>query len=334
MDNKDRHDDIDALIAKYLSDELDETSFNTLKEWTYRSVSNREYVRARVEEWFSAGVAADSYKYDAESAYRRFRLRIEGAEANMRKRRTRRVIRIAAAIVAAVLLPLAGYLYGTGRDYSRHAMISIETSAGAPSAATLPDGTKVWLNAMSRLEYPQDFGINCRNITLKGEACFDVSHDEKKPFIVHTDDVSLTVLGTKFTFSNYADDDNVTVDLIRGKVSLSATASEQSMYLAANERMTMDKRTGKMKKSRINAAGSDSWTHGEIIFEDTPLDEIAKAVSRRYGVEIKVADSIGKKRFYGAFDTRRRTAEDILEAISKTRRVKYTYKNGKYILYN
>lgn len=333
MDNKDLHDDIDALIADYLADRLDPASLNTLKEWALRSDDNREYVRARVEEWFSAGVAADSREYDAESAYLRFRQRVRAAEGKRRTRRPRKILAVAAAVVAAVLLPLVGYMFGTSAADSEQRTVSIETSAGAPSVATLPDGTKVWLNAMSRLEYPHDFGRNGRELTLEGEACFDVKHDDGKPFTVHTDEVSLTVLGTKFTFSNYADDNDVTVDLIRGKVLLHAGASGREMYLKPNERMTMDKRTGVMRKSNINASGSDSWAHGELVFEDTPLREIAKAISRRYGVEVETTAKAAEKRFYGVFDTRRNTAEDILDAISKTRRVKYTYDKGKYILY-
>ena len=154
---------------------------------------------------------------------------------------------------------------------------------------------------------------NGRSLSLTGEACFDVAHNDDLPFHVKTEELNLEVLGTKFTFRDYPDESKATVDLIRGKVALSDNIRpENKMSLKPNERMTFDKRTGRMIKSGVNANYSDTWARGVLFFDEMPLGEIAKAIERRFNVRIYVADYLKNKKFYGMFNTERKSAADIL----------------------
>lgn len=113
---------------------------------------------------------------------------------------------------------------------------------GARTKMHLPDGTAVWLNAGSKLSYSQGFGIDNRDVRLEGESYFEVSRNENLPFCVKTKEVKVRVLGTKFNFRNYQDDNEAVVNLLEGKVSLMNGLRKMSeQYLAPGECMTLDK---------------------------------------------------------------------------------------------
>ena len=212
--------------------------------------------------------------------------------------------------------------------------IVIEAPVGARTCMYLPDGTQVWLNACSRLTYSQGFGINDRNLKLEGEGYFEVSRNEQLPFIIHTQEVDVTVLGTQFNFKNYADDSEASVSLLSGKVKLSNhLRQEETLYLQPNEKMTLNKSTGEMKTTRTQVQNSKIWTHDELFFDEELLVDIAKKLMRNYDVKIEVADSLKNTRFYGSFKMSGSTIEQVLETISSTNRMKYKQEKGIYILY-
>ncbi len=212
--------------------------------------------------------------------------------------------------------------------------IVIEAPVGARTCMYLPDGTQVWLNSCSRLTYSQGFGINDRNLKLEGEGYFEVSRNEQLPFIIHTQEVDVTVLGTQFNFKNYADDSEASVSLLSGKVKLSNhLRQEETLYLQPNEKMTLNKLTGEMKTTRTQVQNSKIWTHDELFFDEELLEDIAKKLMRNYDVKIEVADSLKNTRFYGSFKMSGSTIEQVLETISSTNRMKYKQEKGIYILY-
>ena len=212
--------------------------------------------------------------------------------------------------------------------------IVIEAPVGARTCMYLPDGTQVWLNACSRLTYSQGFGINDRNLKLEGEGYFEVSRNEQLPFIIHTQEVDVTVLGTQFNFKNYADDSEASVSLLSGKVKLSNhLRQEETLYLQPNEKVTLNKLTGEMKTTCTQVQNSKIWTHDELFFDEELLVDIAKKLMRNYDVKIEVADSLKNTRFYGSFKMSGSTIEQVLETISSTNRMKYKQEKGIYILY-
>lgn len=328
--------DIDELIVRYLSGEIDKPSFERLKQWADESNEYRQYLRMSLETGFSAGAAGDPAHFSSARGYAVFRQRVADYKQEMNACRTHlpwKTIGWVAAVVLAVLLPLAGFWQGQRMINSRFASVKMETAMGSRTQLYLPDGTLVWLNAGSCLTYPQDFGINNRRVSLQGEAYFDVKRNETLPFEINTREIDLKVLGTRFTFSNYPDDDFITVDLVKGKVSLNDHLLHREMYLEPNERMTYNKRTGEMNKTQIMAENAGAWMKEELFFDEQPLSEIARKLSRAYNVKIEVADYLKQKSFYGSFNIARNTVDDVLRAISATNRMKYRYRNGKYILY-
>ena len=336
MHTEEKHNDIDELISLYISGTLDEPSFARLKQWSLESEVNRVYVRNRLEVWFSSGVSGDGASFNKNEAFDLFRQRIAKAEEKQKqvRRFSWKVLYRVAAVILILLLPLGAYWQGKETVKHTFADMTVEAPLGARTKLHLPDGTLVWLNAGSKIVYSQGFGVDDRKLSLEGEGYFEVTRNEKVPFEVKTKEVNLKVLGTKFNFRNYPDDAEVTVNLLEGKVALhNEIRPMQELYLVPNERMVLDKLTGKMTKSHVKTENASVWINDELFFDEELLEDIAKKLMRSYDVEIEVADSLKNKRFYGSFKIMGNTIDEVLQKIASTNRMKYRHEDEKYILY-
>ncbi|WP_297272174.1 FecR domain-containing protein [uncultured Bacteroides sp.] len=333
----DEHIQADEWIDRYLAGNLDGESLEKLKQWALASEERQRYVRSRVELWLSSGASGSHTPFDSDKAYERFLSR----KAAQRPVAGRRVMRPwwklagrVAAVILIILLPLIGYWRGEQAIEQHFADIVVEAPLGARTKLNLPDGTQVWLNAGTRIVYSQGFGVSNRRLTIEGEGYFEVPHNQKIPFEINTREVDLRVLGTKFNFRNYPNDQEITVDLIEGKVVLHNDIKPMSeLYLNPDEKMVMNRVTGEMKKSSTKASQSNVWINDELFFDEDSLEDIAKRLMRSYNVQIEVADSLRGRRFYGSFKVQGNSVENILDAIASTHQMRYRYDDGKYILY-
>ncbi|MDR1341109.1 MAG: FecR family protein [Prevotellaceae bacterium] len=333
MHIEEHHNDIDILITFCLSGKPDKESLAALKSWSMGSDANRAYVRNQLEIWFSSGVSGDATTFNKDKAFDLFKQRIAKHEAqshNTRRFPWKIVYRIA-VVALILLLPLATYRQGQETVKQTFADMVVEVPMGARTKLYLPDGTLVWLNAGSKITYSQGFGVDDRILTLEGEGYFEVTRNEKNPFEVKTKDIDLTVLGTKFNFKNYPDDEEVTVSLMDGKVALRKTSSK--LFLEPDEKMVLNKSTGKMTKSKTKVEYANAWANDELFFDEELMEDIAKQLMRCYDEKIEVADSLRHKRFYGSFKIVGNSIGEVLGIIASTNRMKYRHENGKYILY-
>lgn len=337
MHTTELHTEIDLLITEYISGNLSQDSFEKLRQWSLKSEENRCYVRHKLELWFSSGMADNSISYDKEEAYARFLQKIHTKEnqKTVHKKYILSPLFYKVAIIALIIiLPLAGYWSGKETIKNEFTDIVIEAPLGSRTRLYLPDGTSVWLNAGSCISYSQGFGMEDRKLNLKGEGYFEVEKDPKMPFQIYTPEVSLQVLGTKFNFRNYPDDKEVTVSLIEGSVALHNEIKKMNdLQLNPDERMTLDKETGEMHKSKFKVENTRLWTKDELFFDEDLLEDIAKRLMRSYNIQIEVEDSLKDKRFYGSFKITGNTIEEVLETLASTGQMHYKIKNGKYILY-
>lgn len=328
--------DIDLLITRYIAGELDKESFSELKRWSLESESNRKYVRNKLEVWFSSGAADTTVHFDKDKAFSLFRQRV--AESQRKQEKTIRfswkTFTRVAAVVLVLLVPFATYWQGKQAVKQTFADMVVEAPMGAHTKLYLPDGTLVWLNAGSKIVYSQGFGVDDRQLSLEGEGYFEVMRNEEVPFEINTKELNLRVLGTKFNFKNYPDDEEVTVNLMEGKVALRNGIKEMpELYLTPNEKMVLNKTTGQMVKSSTKADKANVWINDELFFDEELLEDIAKKLMRSYNVKVEVADSLRNKRFYGSFGISANTIDKILDMMASTRQMNYKYENGVYILY-
>lgn len=240
--------------------------------------------------------------------------------------------KIAAILVLAVAL--SGFLISKYQLITPKELVWTEVVVpkGEIKNIILPDNSVVFLNAGTKLRYADNFPGKTREIFLEGEAYFDVTHNEKKPFIVHTCETDITVLGTAFNVQAYEDEDIHMVSLERGKVSV-GRSSEKPATLSPNQSWLLlrNKNTFKVYKSD-NIAAQSSWRSGKIVFKNQRFADIIRRLERSHNVTFKIENQdIMNYRYTGEF-----SVEDdipkILKIINLTAPFTYHIENDTIII--
>ena len=294
---------------------------------------NKDYNEEEI--WFSSVSEESLAKYDKDAAYAAFKKRVAEADAQP-KAKTFRLgwIKYAAAVLLMVVT--VGYLsYKGGQNemQSSFGNIVIATPQGSRTQLSLPDGSRVWLNAGSSISYSQGFGYIDRLVNLVGEGYFEVAHNEKLPLSVVSENVCVKVLGTKFNFRDYPTDAEAIVSLTEGSVAMCSKKNpDAGQLLKPGQRATVDKESGRIRVENYEVANSMKWTNGRLLFDGEPLPDIVKTLERSYNVKITIADcNLRKLRFYGDFIRQEQTLVEVLDALESTGKLRYE-RNGKNVI--
>ena len=234
---------------------------------------------------------------------------------------------IAAAVVICITASIYLFLQkGPGGLFSDEEVVI----ASERTFVTLPDSTKVWLNAGSRFTYPRAFAdASTREVFLEGEGFFDVTENKSKPFIVNTSSVSIRVLGTAFNVRSYPDDNAVKTTLVRGKISLESEDNGDSLLtLLPNQQVVFTRASKSVKLEKyVNTENYTAWRDGWIILDNEPFSEIAKTLERWYGVKIVMEDKNSLScTFSGKFKDK--TLEEVLDIFESTEGIEYELKGN------
>lgn len=155
---------------------------------------------------------------------------------------------------------------------------------------TLPDGTKVWVNSESQLRFPSCFAEDRREVELVGEAYFEVVHDEKKPFLVSTGDVTVKVYGTKFNVNAYSDADRVEATLLDGSVSMTPRGGVKEVFIRPNQQLIYSRSTKDSRVQEVDASLFMAWKDGVYAFDNARLEDMMIYLSRWYAFEVEYED--------------------------------------------
>ena len=211
-------------------------------------------------------------------------------------------------------------------------------SYGKKSMIVLSDGTKVWLNAGSQLVYPAVFVKDIREVSLIGEAFFDVVKNPEKPFIVKASDVNVQVLGTRFDISAYPEDRTIQTVLEEGKINLKYSGNglfkrDYVVEMVPNQLVEFDKESREASSTMVNVSKFISWKEGMLEFEKVNLTRAFKQVERFYNVKILMDDpAIGYFKLSGKLDLKDEP-EDVLNVIKLTVPIDWQRKsNGDFII--
>ncbi|WP_286779287.1 MULTISPECIES: FecR family protein [Sphingobacterium] len=192
---------------------------------------------------------------------------------------------------------------------------TISTPNGGTYQITLSDGTKIWLNAATTLTCSSDFETGkYRQVSLEGEAYFEVAKNKKRPFIVKSKNQTVKVLGTHFNISSYKDDRNIKTTLLEGSVEVNNT------ILKPNEQSIFDNQ--KIKVLEVDGDKAIAWKNGKFVFHSEGLESIMKKLARWYNVEVDIKADVSDKVFTGSI-SRNDNISKILEKISYTQAVKF-----------
>ncbi len=316
---------IDDLIAGFLSDKLTDSELVELRQWLSLSSENVSYFEQQRELWFSAVATDPSLKFDADQAFEVFRKSVMHLPAtSLTHFWQRSSFRVAASVAVLVAFSLLFFKMGERSFSSRLAEVTVEAPQGSRTRLLLNDGSVVWLNAGSSISYSQHFGISNRDIHLDGEGYFEVRKNADLPFRVVSQDLLVTVLGTKFNVCNFPEDAEASITLLEGKVSYLTGADEQEQLLAPDQKMVLNKKSGIAQVTDVKANRSAEWTRGYLCFEDDLLTDIARRLERSYNVNIIIVDdTLDTYRFYGDFRRTEQSIEEVLEILSSTDKLTY-----------
>lgn len=199
----------------------------------------------------------------------------------------------------------------------------IQTMTGMEYSVTLSDGTRIFLNAETKLKFPVAFKGTDRTVELTGEAYFDVAKDAKHPFIIKNGNVAVKVLGTSFNFRAYADEQHVVTTLAEGKVAVSSGG--ESRHIVPGEQAVVAVESGKMEVRNVDVMFYTAWRTGRFLFRNEELGKVLKQLSRWYRFEYHFEDEEARSIEIGASFDRYDSMAPIVEMLKSTGLVKIKF---------
>ena len=187
----------------------------------------------------------------------------------------------------------SGVTYASGVESESVVYNKLEIPRGGEFCLTLSDGTRVWLNSETSIQYPVAFGAKERRVFVQGEAYFEVAKDAKKPFTVQFMSSSVTVLGTSFNIRAYPEEKRSQTTLAEGSVGIYSPGS--SMLLKPGEQAEVSALSGEMVKQEVEVKNFTSWKDGRFVFEQQPLEDIMRTLERWYDIRVIFKDEGAKR---------------------------------------
>jgi len=204
-------------------------------------------------------------------------------------------------------------------------MLTANTAKGQTYQFTLPDGTKVWLNADSKLDFPSNFrNAKQRIVRISGEGYFEVSKDKAHPFLVESRGQTVEVLGTHFNINSYADEGNIRTTLLEGSVRINDVILKPNQQAILSPDHTI-------KVESVDANEASAWTGGKFVFSTEPLNSIMRKVARWYDVEVVYEDNIDSLEFSGTV-SKFENVSKLLEMMERTGEFHFKIEGKKIIV--
>lgn len=292
------------LLTKYFSGEANAEEMQMLSDWIKLNAENQKVFEEFQQTWMNIEASRIENETNIDEEWLKIKPFITNTSNEKKtadipvfplhsdKSKTRtflyRTIRIAAVfLMLAVSSYIVYYFLKNDEHKACHLTAKVETLEGK-----LPDGTSVTLNAGSVLEYPEKFDDDKRNVTLNGEAYFNVTHYATRPFIIAAEELRVEVLGTSFYVNTNATNGNVEVILTSGKVALyHKDKPNERTILEPGEKAEYSKSDMKISKSKNDEENYMAFKTKKLIFSDTRLDEIVLTLNKVYHSNIKLKDT-------------------------------------------
>lgn len=200
---------------------------------------------------------------------------------------------------------------------------TLSTANGQQYKLTLPDSTKVWLNAGSSVKFPVSFaGMAKRQVETKGEVYFEVRKDKQHPFVVKTGNQLVEVLGTHFNINSYDGDKVTKTTLLEGSVKISGLSLSNTRILSPGEQSILEKSTMKISVQQVDPEDEVAWKTGYFVFNDADIKDLLKSISRWYDVEIVYQEEPNDFKLIGRI-SRTKNLSDVLKALELTDKIHF-----------
>jgi ferric-dicitrate binding protein FerR (iron transport regulator) len=282
--------DIDQVLFNEFSGVITPEEKLFLDEWINESTANRRYFSEQKKLWSLVDRHQKMKSIDEQKAYRNV------ADQLFSKPKISFITsfqRIAAILILPLLIASIYYFYNNNQIHDTQSAVvynTAETPLGMRSSLTLPDGTKVWLNAGSKLSYPVTFSNQYRAVRLVGEAYFEVKKDEKWPFLVNSGNMNIVVYGTTFNCNAYPENNEIQTVLVEGRVTLLNESSTVSEEMHPGELAVFEKTRQQISKTKTDLQKYVAWKSGMLMFRDDRMDKVVEKLERWYNVDIEIKD--------------------------------------------
>lgn len=295
-----KHKNTDSEIMNYIADHMD-GDIGRLMNNAPLPMGNRE-----IPEF-------DEYK-----VYQNI---IEGVQ-RKEKRRILPVLKWACAI-ALILFNISYFTYQWMDDYTP-VYREVRSPKGEKVVVLLADGSRVWLNADSRLVYPEQFVGDEREVTLEGEAYFEVKKNPDNPFMVQADEMKIRVTGTSFNVSAYPSDKKIVTTLDEGKIMIGHYSTRSPMYAMSPGQTAIYEKGSSTCKITTNEFYKDAsgWKENRLVFRNSPLEDVLMVLSRQFDVTFDIR---GKRitTFTYNFTAKANDLGNILETMASITPIKF-----------
>jgi ferric-dicitrate binding protein FerR (iron transport regulator) len=313
------------LIEKQLKGQPSDAETAALRQWRSEQPSHEAVYRQLEKIWQESGAILQEPMYNAEDAWDKIDGRLGHGKSN---NTIRMFTRIAMAACLMGLLFFAGWMF----FHKKEPTLQLASAGAENKPLTLPDGSQVVLRKGATLSYPETFSGREREVSLTGEAYFDVQHDAAHPFRIQTTRATLEVLGTSFTINNAAGQDELVVST--GKVLFTNKANTGDKHIIVPHQY-----------SKLNDKGFDirpldnpnflSWKTGMLVFDNTSIDQVAAALADHYNVFIKPDSLLMKQRVVPTITAKfnRQPIDSVLEEIKLLANISHRKQNDTIFLF-
>ncbi len=244
----------------------------------------------------------------------------------------------AAAVLLIITLTIWGLLSNSNKPgppvaKAEKKVLEPATETNGKRYIRLHDGSTVLLNEGSQLDYPANFATDKREVTLTGEAYFDIKSDPKRPFIVHTGKVNTTVLGTAFNIKAYPEQKKVTVTVTRGKVKVGDNKKTFGIVIP-NESIAVNTEINTYKLERVNAEDAVEWKKQYLVLDDISLEEASVLIGNKYHVNISFSKEELKDCRIKATFLNNETLEQVLTVVSGVVNADYSVQPNDQVIFS
>lgn len=315
----------DALLARYLAHECTPAEAAAVRQWI---AADPDRVRAveRLRATFDAA-APPHERPDVDAMWAQVRAHHPTSLPPARRRPFPvTLVAAAAVLVVAVLVDRAI----SRRSTTHGAVREIATSTGQRATIDLADGSRVILGPRSRISTPEHFGEGPRDVTLEGEAYFEVRHDSTHPFRVHAAGGVAEDIGTRFVVRAYAGEPALRVVVAEGRVSVTRSGGAP-VALGAGQLASFDA-AGTASVRPVDTAAYVAFSDGRLVFDGTPLDEVVSELGRWYDLDVRLAAPEFAGRHISASFTGL-AEDDVLGAVAAAAGLRYT-RQGRTVTFS
>lgn len=320
---------IGEKIVGHFSASADESEFQEkeLQEWRESSPENADSFDSYKKIWVATDRLSKAKKFNSAQAWQKL---IPRVIENDNTRKQVKLLRFALIGTAASLLLVIGFSWYTNWLNLGSGEMQAKTANGSRSEITLPDGSLVKLNVGSTIQYHFNKLTKAREVQFRGEAFFEVAKNGA-PFVIHNrEGMNLRVLGTKFNYSDYADDREVRITLEEGSVELTNSLGK-SVIMSPGQVVGFDKKSQQMQLAKIDCSHSLGWLEDKLYMDNMSLEEVCRRLERRYDVKIQFIPEKFARDIHYTGVLQEETVSTVLKALSELSSIEYQMK-GKTIV--